>query len=409
MEDFTDISRELNSLVSKTVKKDDGIFFTPKTYRHDLIRNITKLADKKIEYILEPSFGSGEFIADIHHIYKHANVFAVEKNHTFYEKVSTLFKENNKIKLFCDDFIEWKTDIKFDLIIGNPPYVVVKTKNIPNEFKSITTGRPNLYCWFLYKCINLLNDNGILGFVIPNSILNTSYYDLLRKYIKRTCIIEDIIQFDISNTKFMDTEQSTIGIILRKSKIENETMNTKYWVSAKTITNINIHYQYINDMLDKYPTLDELGIHVKTGNIVWNQMKDSLVDDDNNDDAKLLIYTSNIKNGVFVPLSKKNGKKQYILSNKNTIKGPVILMNRGYGNSTYNINILFVDENMFPNGFYAENHLNVIYPVNETGLEKINLVYEYMKTDEFAKYIKMFVGNGALSKTEIQTLLPICC
>jgi adenine-specific DNA-methyltransferase len=401
MDDFRELSTELNAIITKIEKKKDGVFFTPKTYREQLINALKPNLSNDIENILEPSFGSGEFLKDVHTSFPKAQIEGVEINPVMYQRVKEKLDAFDNINLHCADFIEWKTDTKYDLIIGNPPYVVVKDKQVPEELKAITMGRPNLYCWFMYKCIGLLKENGILAFVIPNSILNTSYYDLLRKYMKAECVIEEIIQFDISNTRFIDTEQATIGIILRKAKDEN----LKYWVNTKTVTIINKEYEYINKMLATYPTMDKMGIKVKTGSIVWNQVKDDLRSDKN--EGNLLIHTSNIKNGKFVPLSEKNGKKQYVKSEKPLIKGPVILLNRGYGNSRYAINMLFVDENMFPDGFLVENHLNVIYPAEDTGKEKISKIYNYMKSEEFANYVKVFVGNGALSKTEIETLLPI--
>jgi hypothetical protein len=57
--------------------------------------------------------------------------------------------------------------------------------------------------------------------------------------------------------------------------------------------------------------------------------------------------------------------------------------------------------------FYGENHINVIYPLNEQAeknIEQVEKSFQNKKTEEFIRY---FVGNGALSKTELQTILPI--
>ena len=148
---------------------------------------------------------------------------------------------------------------------------------------------------------------------------------------------------------------------------------------------------------------------MKTGTIVWNQVKDRLESDATK--GTLLIYASNIKRGAFVSFSEgKNGKKQFLRSPKPTLTGPVVLMNRGYGNSAYAPDLLFIDETNVGIGhaeFYVENHLNVIYPVSEEGRRNIRGVYEYLNSDASKEYIGIYTGNGAMSKTEISKMLPI--
>ena len=51
--------------------------------------------------------------------------------------------------------------------------------------------------------------------------------------------------------------------------------------------------------------------------------------------------------------------------------------------------------------FYGENHINVITGGN---IQKISESLANSKTSEFIKY---FIGNGALSKSEIENILPI--
>jgi hypothetical protein len=54
--------------------------------------------------------------------------------------------------------------------------------------------------------------------------------------------------------------------------------------------------------------------------------------------------------------------------------------------------------------FYGENHVNVI-----TGMDSkiINRVCKSFEDERTVQFIKMFIGNGALSKTELESGLPI--
>lgn len=408
MEEFNEISKALTTSISKQSKKDNGIFFTPRSYREILLNKVQCYVGNHNHdlRILEPSFGSGEFIIDIAKEFTASHITGVEINEKMYiafdEVVSSNEKLKERVSIHHADFIQFKPSNKYDLVVGNPPYVVVKTKGVPREFKSITTGRPNLYCWFLYKCIGLLNDNGVLAFIIPNSLLNTSYYEPLRKYIHAECDILDIIHFN--DKKFMDTDQDTIGLIIQKTPKYGR--NTKHVVCHNGKVIFSIHDQFLQNKLVNYKSLRELGFGVRTGTIVWNQVKSNLTS--NASEGTLLIYSSNFKHGQFENIKEGKEKKQYVKSSKPKEKGPVILMHRGYGNGTYNSNVMLVKESI--NGvteFYAENHVNVIYPITDKAKEDIELVYKYLMSDDNREYIAKFTGNGAMSKTEIEIMLPI--
>jgi adenine-specific DNA-methyltransferase len=412
MDNFIDLSNQLNKILDKNTKKTNGIFFTPKEYRHKLLQSVKCSLDSSgftPENVLEPSFGSGEFIEDIMELLPSLKITGVELNSLLFEKVSEKLHDEN-LELINMDFIKYNPKKSFDLIVGNPPYVVIKD-TIPDEFKEISSGRPNLYCWFIHKCIRLLSEQGVLAFVIPNSILNTAYYEMLRKYIVDTCDIIDIISFDGKKSLFTDTDQATIGFILRKRPAE-ATPSKKYIIDHKTRLFFSSNYKFLLEKLVKYPCLKQLGVSVKTGTVVWNQHKEKLKA--NPTEGQLLIYSTNIKKGKFIPFIdnvSKNDKKQYIkIEKKELIKGPVILMNRGYGNTSYDPNIMFVEDTIpgHPDGFYVENHLNIIYPTTDETKGTIKRVYEYLTSEDNIAYIKMFTGNGAMSKTEIETLLPIC-
>ena len=88
MTQFNDTSIKLNSLLSKKIRKDEGIFFTPKNARQIIINAIDKQLEKgfQINNILEPSFGSGEFLDDVKKY--NANIIGVEKNETIFKNVN---------------------------------------------------------------------------------------------------------------------------------------------------------------------------------------------------------------------------------------------------------------------------------------------------------------------------------
>jgi len=94
-----------------------------------------------------------------------------------------------------------------------------------------------------------------------------------------------------------------------------------------------------------------------------------------------------------------SGEKSNTGIQKELMKGPVNLIPRGYGNS-YKFQYAVVQNDLL---FYAENHVNIIHG-GQTNIRNIEKSFSSEKTIEF---VKLFVGNGALSKTEIITVLPI--
>ena len=85
--DFREASKKFNASLSKETRSEQGIFFTPKKARDVLF---AKLADLQINprRILEPSFGSGEFVLDARQIYPDSHIFGVEKNEELFKSVT---------------------------------------------------------------------------------------------------------------------------------------------------------------------------------------------------------------------------------------------------------------------------------------------------------------------------------
>jgi len=120
----------------------------------------------------------------------------------------------------------------FDVIIGNPPYIQLSTDEksqsglkhfLLDTYKS-SMGRLNTFGFFIKRGIDLLKDDGYLGFIVPNTILTQDYYEELRKSILTTCSIEAVATFD--TLPFTDAVVENVILILRRGKPEaNRTRN----------------------------------------------------------------------------------------------------------------------------------------------------------------------------------------
>lgn len=158
------------------------------------------------------------------------------------------------------------------------------------------------------------------------------------------------------------------------------------------------YYKELYTLTRDTQTLADLGLGVKTGNVVWNQVKPHL-----SEEGTLLVYSSNINHSVLTLGNLGGIKKQYVQGlTKPTLDGPVILVERGYGNN-YRFNSVLVDLK----GFYAENHINVIYPKTPEATIHLDRVMNSFRDERSQLFIQWFIGNGSMSATELETLLPI--
>ncbi len=137
-------------------------------------------------------------------------------------------KEKRKINAF-----DWQTAFKdifksggFDCVIGNPPWVSLNGK-FGNEILSTyaqkyliekflgNTYMPNLYEYFVHQGFELINDNGLFSFIIPDRLGFNSQFISLRKKIVMNYNIEELIY----KAKFPNITADTL--IFRFSKKTN--------------------------------------------------------------------------------------------------------------------------------------------------------------------------------------------
>jgi hypothetical protein len=297
----------------------------------------------------------------------------------------------------------------YDLIVGNPPYFVCKKTDVPSKYNEFCTGRPNIFGCFIIHSLSMLKNGGILAFVIPKSFLNSSYYAAIRNYIKKTCVIIEIIDFK-ENNEFIDTDQSTFGLIIQKNQVTKENQEKCVCEECTFSIKLNDNFIFASDSLqlkqlfEGATTIEKMGLKVKTGNIVWNEHKEELTNDE---EDTLLIYNSNISknNDLEIKNFKNEEKGQYI--KKDGRIDPTLVVNRGNGNSAYKLNYAVIKRGPY----LIENHLNEIYSPKKMKKDEILVIYEKIiksfnnpKTQQF---IELFLGNNGLSKTELETIFPI--
>ncbi|MDY0082729.1 MAG: Eco57I restriction-modification methylase domain-containing protein [Ignavibacteriaceae bacterium] len=195
----------------------------------------------------------------------------------------------------------WMFGIKdgFDVAIGNPPYKVSIDKVYKKIYSESIFGRPNLYGFFIHRCLaDLLNASGILIFINPKTILTDSYFSALRSFVLKNSSILSVLNFADRRNVFESVLQACIVNAFVKEK------NTNY-VKTKSIDNKQQIYSddfitpemsqvvvnkpkpifIISDKIEKYkilehlfsfPSFEDEGIIFTTGKIQWDLYKEYL-------------------------------------------------------------------------------------------------------------------------------------
>ena len=381
-------------------RKKLGQYFTPKTIRDLLLRELINISEKKDNVkILDPACGSGEFLLSCEEYFKNADMYGFDIDESL---VAISKKLINNADIKCLDSLKIDTDksIKYDYIIGNPPYFEFKLdKEQKLRFKDIINGRVNIFSLFIKIGLELLNEGGYLAYVVPPSMNNGAFFSKLREYIINNSSIEYLHIVEGSDNFYM-ANQKVMLLILKKT---NTKKNKKYIFSKNDITIFTEDKLFLNKAYKDTISLKEIGYSVKTGSIAWNKYKENLTENKNN--AIPLIYSSNIVNGKIVIPNKR--KLQYIknISEDLIIKEEVIAVNRITG-SHKNINIksAIVREREF----VCENHVNIIYPLNNYNKNyNLEYIYNALNDETNIKVLSLITGNTQVSKTELERLLPI--
>lgn len=404
---YSQLSIDITETLTKNEKKEYGIFISPKTIIDKLFETIQKYVthhNLPIKTMLEPSCGTCEIVNWADNNFQNITIDAIEFNTKMYNAVKELtFK--NKVNIIHTDYIQFVPQNNYDLIVGNPPYFVLDKKyQPPTQYSDHIHGRPNIFGLFILHAISMVTINGIIAFIITKSFLNSAYYSKIRNYIKQTCIIIEIIDFEKDN-KFMDTQQATFGIILQKhSNSTNKIEECNYSIQIGNDFMFTNNSAVLKNIFKDSTTLSNLGLSVRTGQIVWNQHKDELTE---NEEDTVLVYNTNLTKEHKIDLKKfKNEEKKQHISKDGRID-TILVVNRGNGNSKYKLDYSLIDFGPY----LIENHLNEIYSNKKMKKEKLielfNVVMKSFENPKTQQFIDIFLGNNGLSKTELETIFPI--
>ena len=225
------LEKYLELLIPENDRKLNGAFFTP-TYVVDFIINEVKpqMNDK----CLDPSCGCGAFLIGLVEYYQRTydksiktiirdNIYGsdilnynVKRSKiilSLFGLINNEIIEDSDFNIYNQDSLKTNWNNKFEVIVGNPPYV--KFQDLSNEnrrylinnWKTIDNGTFNLYFAFFELGHKLLSKKGKLGYITPNNYFTSLAGISLREYFLRNKCVTKIVDF--RHKKIFDAQTYT--------------------------------------------------------------------------------------------------------------------------------------------------------------------------------------------------------
>ena len=246
--------------------------------------------------------------------------------------------------IICDDamFVSY-FDNKMDYVIGNPPYCnihdIPKVKrDIVKKYKFANGGMTDMYLVFFEIGINMLNENGKLAYITPNSWLTSTAGTNFRNYVKESKTLLEIYQyghykvFDGINTYtcitllsktpktnnmfvcYRNTSDIDLKFIQTMENLEDCMVNGKIYLTDRNTLKM------LSD-IENIDKKDKNRIRVKNGFATLND-KFFIIDDYQNKEDKNIITVYKASNGethyFFYPYD-ENGKPLSLMDIDNNL------------------------------------------------------------------------------------------
>lgn len=225
--------------------------FTPENYVEELLDCINYSENIYNKKVLENACGDGNILINIVRRYitdcirqnltknqiqigLSNDIYAYEIDKEYHRKciinLNKILFENGLEKInwhiYNEDYLKSKTDIKFDYIISNPPYITYKEISIMNRkflkdnFFTCKKGKYD-YCYaFIEKSLKNLRLNGKMSYLIPSSIFKVASGNLLRHLIKDNIVRID----DYTTQKLFDNALVASAVIVIDTSIDTTTI-----------------------------------------------------------------------------------------------------------------------------------------------------------------------------------------
>lgn len=364
------------SLSNLSNRKARGAYFTPTKVVKKVISNL----DLKDLSTIDPCCGSGNFLLQLPDVVTLGNIYGNDIDKTSIEltriNMYLKYEPKNLDVLYenftTSDFLKNNTDIKYQYIIGNPPWGYEFSKeelaDLKKIFVSADSKNVESYDVFVEKSLSCLEDDGRLFFVLPEAILNVKTHKTIRKIILDNTSIEYL---EYLGNMFDKVQCPSVILKLQKSKKAFSSTGMRVKTKDSEFV-INTHRKVSNETFNFNMSDEEYELYKK------------IMDEENK------VFLKN--NGVFALGIVTGNNKDYISSIKTEKNEPIL---KGSDITKYKIKKV---ENYID---FEPDKFQQVAPV-EFYRAKDKLFYKFISN----KLIFAYDNNQKLSLNSCNILIP---
>lgn len=364
------------SLSNLSNRKARGAYFTPTKVVKKVISNL----DLKDLSTIDPCCGSGNFLLQLPDSITLNNIYGNDIDKTSIEltriNMYLKYEPKNLDVLYenftTSDFLKNNTDIKYQYIIGNPPWGYEFSKeelvDLKKMFVSADTKNVESYDVFVEKSLSCLEDDGRLFFVLPEAILNVKTHKTIRQIILDNTSIEYL---EYLGNMFDKVQCPSVILKLQKSKKAFSSTGMRVKTKDSEFV-INTHRKVSSETFNFNMSDEEYDLYKK------------IMDEENK------VFLKN--NGVFALGIVTGNNKDYISSTKTEKNEPIL---KGSDITKYKIKKV---ENYID---FEPDKFQQVAPV-EFYRAKEKLFYKFISN----KLIFAYDNNQKLSLNSCNILIP---
>ena len=164
---------------------------------------VSRLKPTEADSIWEPCAGVGDLIDGVIQLVPNSQIRASELDQQASATLREKYERFQNIEVVQEDALElghtplFEPEIIFTRIIANPPYGAYQSQQRRTVLKKRYPGLyvRDTYGVILYHCFRLLQNEGRLVFIIPDTFLWLHRHDFLRRTLLNESTIEDIVLF----------------------------------------------------------------------------------------------------------------------------------------------------------------------------------------------------------------------
>lgn len=284
------------------------------------------------DYILEPCGGDGVFIDKILEHNPDAQINVFELNPSAVVSLKNKYSSKPGISIKETDTLLDETilmcSLRYDKIIGNPPYGVrndEKKKDLLNKLYSDLYTKES-YTLFLYACTRCLKENGELCFIIPDTFLSLHRHLSIRKYLLTNTKIKELALFPSSFFPGINFGYANLCIITLE-KCSNISLNLNNEITIRT------NFKTVEDLEHKscgvQKAVSQKSVYEGIGSAFMFNSTEKIVELINNKDINKIgdiancvtgFYSGNDKSYLHPINNEIKNSKKYICANKESIR-----------------------------------------------------------------------------------------